>query len=662
MKKKKIVLALGLTIALASTGYAKDRTFTRISGSNRFQTAVEISKKVLDAKELENENKTVVLANGYSFIDALPGGVLANSTSGTLLLTNTNIIPKETMDEINRINPNVLYILGGTSSISEDTEENLKQYVDNVIRLGGKNRYETSELISEEISKHCDVNGYLVASEVADAVASSSMAKGDKPLILVNNNRPSTYLKEKKAPITVLGGKSSISESTFKYIGATKRISGKNRFETSLNISKASGYKNTALVNGYSFIDGLAAGTLSFKKEAAIILTDGKNLDPNSREFLNKSDSIYVVGGKNSVDDGVVNLAAKKEVPKNKTSFEYFDYFNNYSRDVIYTKDEIDAINKKNISLSPYMFEPFEIKAKEYGYVAKRTVLKKKPLGKSFRDPATYDDYNAETGLFPWDEVAIKGYSKDQSWANVVCADYEGWIPKKDIMIVSKDNIKNIKSKSFVTITSRQIKLKDGRYLDMGTYLPLVSEEENFFKVLMPVAGNTFKTTEVTIKNTDAVKGYMPFTQANVIAQSLKFQGEKYGWGHSNNTRDCSGFIRDVYRSFGIKMARNTSAQETDVVGKKVNFKIPGGNSAKEKLLKKQNPGSALYMPGHTVMYLGVNEQGIPMMVHSYGYHYVNGRRVSPFINAVSSTRLENKGRITFLESSNTLKDFLVLK
>ena len=178
----------------------------------------------------------------------------------------------------------------------------------------------------------------------------------------------------------------------------------------------------------------------------------------------------------------------------------------------------------------------------------------------------------------------------------------------------------------------------------------------------MPVAGNSFKTTEVTIKNTDAVKGYMPFTQANVIAQSLKFQGEKYGWGHSNNTRDCSGFIRDVYRSFGIKMARNTSAQETDVVGKKVNFKISGGNSAKEKLLKKQNPGSALYMPGHTVMYLGVNEQGVPMMVHSYGYHYVNGKRVSPFINAVSSTRLENKGRITFLESSNTLKDFLVLK
>lgn len=662
MKKKNFILALGLTIALTSTGYAKDRQFIRISGSNRFQTAVEISKKVLDSNELEKENKTVVLANGYSFIDALPGGVLANSASGTLLLTNTNAIPRETINEINRIKPNVIYILGGSSSISKDIEKNLQQYADNIVRLGGKNRYETSELISEEISKNSDVSGYLVASEVADAVASSSLAKGDKPLILVNNNNPSTYLKEKSQEKIVLGGTSSISEKTFKNIGANKRISGKNRFETSLNISKASGYKNTALVNGYSFIDGLAAGTLSFKKEAAIILTDGKNLDSNSREFLNKSDSIYVVGGKSSVDDSVVNPTANREVPKNKTSFEYFDYYNNYSRDVIYTEEEINAINKKNISLSPYIYEPFEINAKEYGYVAKRTVLKKKPLGKSFRDPATFDDYNAETGLFPWDEVAIKGYNNDGSWANVVCADYEGWIPKKDIMIVSKENIKDIKSKDFITITSRQIKLPDGRFLDMGTYLPLVSEEGNSFKVLMPVAGNNFNTTEVMIKNSDAVKGYLPFTQANVIAQSLKFQGEKYGWGHSNNTRDCSGFIRDVYRSFGIKMARNASAQETDVVGKKVNFKISGGNSAKEKLLLQQNPGSALYMPGHTVMYLGKNEQGIPMMVHSYGYHYVNGKRVSPFKNAVSSTRLENKGRITFLESSNTLRDFSVLK
>lgn len=138
MKKKNLIIALGLTLALASTGFAKDRQFIRISGSNRFQTAVEISKRVLDSNELKKENKTVVLANGYSFIDALPGGVLANSTSGTLLLTKTEEIPKDTWNEINRIKPNVIYILGGSSSISKDIEKNLQQNVDDVIRLGGK--------------------------------------------------------------------------------------------------------------------------------------------------------------------------------------------------------------------------------------------------------------------------------------------------------------------------------------------------------------------------------------------------------------------------------------------------------------------------------------------------------------------------------------------
>lgn len=138
MKKKNLIIALGLSLALASTGFAKDRQFIRISGSNRFQTAVEISKRVLDSNELKKENKTVVLANGYSFIDALPGGVLANSTSGTLLLTKTEEIPKDTWNEIIRIKPNVIYILGGSSSISKDIEKNLQQNVDDVIRLGGK--------------------------------------------------------------------------------------------------------------------------------------------------------------------------------------------------------------------------------------------------------------------------------------------------------------------------------------------------------------------------------------------------------------------------------------------------------------------------------------------------------------------------------------------
>lgn len=82
-----------------------------------------------------------------------------------------------------------------------------------------------------------------------------------------------------------------------------------------------------------------------------------------------------------------------------------------------------------------------------------------------------------------------------------------------------------------------------------------------------------------------------------------------HGWGHSNSTRDCSGFIRDVYRSFGIVMARDTSKQSIDVIGRKTSFSSVKGQYQKEELMKKQMPGDAFYLQGHVFMYLGVDKK-----------------------------------------------------
>ena len=54
---------------------------------------------------------------------------------------------------------------------------------------------------------------------------------------------------------------------------------------------------------------------------------------------------------------------------------------------------------------------------------------------------------------------------------------------------------------------------------------------------------------------------YLPLTRANLLRQSFKFLGERYGWGHAYNARDCSGFVSEVYRSFGVQLPRNTRDQ-----------------------------------------------------------------------------------------------------
>ena len=59
----------------------------------------------------------------------------------------------------------------------------------------------------------------------------------------------------------------------------------------------------------------------------------------------------------------------------------------------------------------------------------------------------------------------------------------------------------------------------------------------------------------------DAAADYLPLNRANLLRQGFKFLGERYGWGHSYNARDCSGFVSEVYRSFGVQLPRNTRDQ-----------------------------------------------------------------------------------------------------
>jgi hypothetical protein len=62
-------------------------------------------------------------------------------------------------------------------------------------------------------------------------------------------------------------------------------------------------------------------------------------------------------------------------------------------------------------------------------------------------------------------------------------------------------------------------------------------------------------------RSQDTAADYLPLTPRLLLRQAFKFLGERYGWGHDYDTRDCSGFVSEIYRSFGVLLPRNTSAQ-----------------------------------------------------------------------------------------------------
>lgn len=658
--KTFFMLLISILFLMASMNSIKANDIGRIEGKNRYITSVEISKRI------NTEKSGIVLVNGDNYIDALSGNTLASATNGRILLVKKDKIPRVVEDEINRVKPDIAYILGGTNSIEKSIEKKLYDLEINVKRISGYNRYRTSEKVVQEVLSMKNIDKLAIASNESDIICAAQYCGGDIPIILIEENENSINfinslnLQEK----IVFGGDKSISQNFYNNISATNRIFGKNRYITSAEIAKIKPSESAYIVSGENLVDALSLGPLAYQNDRNIIFSKKYGLPSSIVDFVKNTYYNYdIVGGKNWVPDDIMKGKNTNNINNNKVNdrskFEYWDKYNNYDRKIILNSSEINKINKKNISKSNYLYTVENIDG-EYGVISRRAVMKKQPY--SNRNPDTFDDYTALTGLFPWEEVVIKKYNADKSWAFVYSVDYYGWVPTKNIMKMSKSQMLGNRNKKFIVFTDRQYKTDEGDIIDMGTKLPLVKSDSNYYTVEMPIHGNSYKTRHVSIPKSKATEGYMEFNQANIIKQALKFKGEKYGWGHSNLTRDCSGFVRDTFRTFGIIIPRDSSSQEIEDIGKKVSFKGINGRTKREKLMMSNSAGSLLYLPGHVFMYIGVDENSKPMIMHHYGYVFVNGVKKNHFKSDITSPNLLTTKNGGFLDYVTTLRDFQTLK
>lgn len=85
----------------------------RLAGDNRFKTAAEISKAEFTTA------KTVILAYGMNYADALAGGILAAKKAAPLLLT-ANSLSDEQAAYLKAKELNCIYVFGGTGAVSAD--------------------------------------------------------------------------------------------------------------------------------------------------------------------------------------------------------------------------------------------------------------------------------------------------------------------------------------------------------------------------------------------------------------------------------------------------------------------------------------------------------------------------------------------------------------
>ena len=122
--------------------------------------------------------------------------------------------------------------------------------------------------------------------------------------------------------------------------------------------------------------------------------------------------------------------------------------------------------------------------------------------------------------------------------------------------------------------------------LDMGVRLPFVDNEQvpyllngqNTYAshvVQLPTRdeqGQLVIKPAMISKTADVNLGYLDYNEQNLIKQGFKFLGERYGWGQDYNGRDCTGFVGEIYKSFGLLMPRNSGQQGSSEYGQNNRF------------------------------------------------------------------------------------------
>lgn len=271
----------------------------RVFGANRIKTSVELSKY------LREKSDVVILADSENYPDALSGSTLTKGMY-PILLVNKSLSP-EVIDEIKRLETKQVMILGGYSAIPESVEQKLIDegiLKENIVRLAGETRYETSfEIIQHSLKENLV---FVSGDNFPDALASAAFAKSVNANVVLLGKE---FTEEHKSLVKnsyvnyIIGGPSAVDPDMIP--AKTTVIAGENRYETSALVADSLREDFIIMASGENFPDALSLSPLSMGLGAPVILTKGESLHPDTIGYLKTNrDSIkkvLVVGGEKAI-------------------------------------------------------------------------------------------------------------------------------------------------------------------------------------------------------------------------------------------------------------------------------------------------------------------------------------------------------------------------
>lgn len=296
---------------------------TRLSGRDRIATGIAVSRW-----GWSGGSHGAVIASSESFPDALVAGPLSGAADYPLLVTRKAALDSRVLTELKRLMPmtadRFVYIVGGAGSVSEAVRTTLAANGFQVVRLAGRDRFETSVAVAQDLDRGYSTNPpprttVVLADGISfpDALSAGPVATMYYgPVLLTNKTTVPTvvrnYVNNRSAIRTVhaIGGDAAQAVGVFG-TRAGERIVGADRFDTSAKVAQRffAGATTPGYANGLSFPDALTGGALMSAMWQPLVLVQPGTVPAvvgsQATLFRPSTDEVLTFGGTAVVSEGV---------------------------------------------------------------------------------------------------------------------------------------------------------------------------------------------------------------------------------------------------------------------------------------------------------------------------------------------------------------------
>jgi putative cell wall-binding protein len=163
--------------------YARS-TVSRIGGASRYQMSAAV------AAMYDSGKARVYVTSGQSFSRALPAAALAARRSTPLLLTRPSSLPTPVAEQLQRIAPDEIVIVGGKKVVTPTVADELARYTPKVSRIGAGNRFQTAAAVAAQFPRSVSRSYLTSAGWLSSGVTAAALAGTyGAPLLITDPGR-----------------------------------------------------------------------------------------------------------------------------------------------------------------------------------------------------------------------------------------------------------------------------------------------------------------------------------------------------------------------------------------------------------------------------------------------------------------------------------------